>query len=26
MLHLEAEWPLKQNILIEDTILAESRP
>ena len=24
MLHLEAEWPSKENILIEDTILAES--
>ena len=24
MLHLEVEWPLKQNILIADTILAES--
>jgi len=23
MLHLEAEWPSKQNILIADTILAE---
>jgi len=26
MLHLEAEWPSKQNILIADTILAESGP
>jgi len=25
MLHLEAEWPSKQNILIADTILSESR-
>jgi len=24
MLHLEAEWPSKQNVLIADTILAES--
>jgi len=24
MLHLEAEWPSKQNILIADTIFAES--
>ena len=24
MLHLEAEWPSKENILIEDTILVES--
>jgi len=24
MLHLEAEWPSKQNILIADTILTES--
>jgi len=24
MLHLENEWPSKQNILIADTILAES--
>jgi len=23
MLHIEAEWPSKQNILIADTILAE---
>jgi len=23
MLHLEAEWPSKQNILIADTILAK---
>jgi len=23
MLHLEAKWPSKQNILIADTILAE---
>jgi len=23
MLHLEADWPSKQNILITDTILAE---
>jgi len=23
MLHLEAEWPSKQNILIADTVLAE---
>jgi len=26
MLHLEAEWPLKENILTADTILAEPRP
>jgi len=26
MLHLEAEWPSKQNILIADTILAEPGP
>jgi len=26
MLHLEAEWPSKQNILIADTILTESGP
>ena len=26
MLHLEAEWPSKQNILIPDTILAEPGP
>jgi len=26
ILHLEAEWPSKQNILIADTILAESGP
>jgi len=26
MLHLEAEWPSKQKILIADTILAEPRP
>jgi len=26
MLHLEAEWPSKQNILITDTILGESGP
>ena len=26
MLHLEAEWPSKENILIADTILAESAP
>ena len=26
MLHLEAEWPSNQNILIADTILAEPRP
>jgi len=26
MLHLEAEWPSKQNILITDTILAEPGP
>jgi len=26
MLHLEAEWPSKHNILIADTILAEPGP
>ena len=26
MLHLEAEWPSKQNILIADTILEEPGP
>jgi len=26
MLHLEAAWTSKQNILIADTILAEPRP
>jgi len=26
MLHLGAEWPSKQNILITETILAESGP
>jgi len=26
MLHLEAEWPSKQNILIAGTILAEPGP
>jgi len=26
MLHLEVEWPSKQNILIADTILAEPGP
>ena len=26
MLHLEAEWPSKQNILIAETILAEPGP
>ena len=26
MLHIEAEWPCKQNILIADTILAERGP
>jgi len=26
MLHLEAAWPSKQNILIADTILAEPGP
>jgi len=26
MLHLEAEWPSRQNILIVDTILAEPDP
>jgi len=26
MLHLEAEWPSKQHILIADTVLAESGP
>jgi len=26
MLHLEAEWPSKQNIIIAETILAESGP
>ena len=26
MLHLEAEWPSKQNILISDIILAEQGP
>jgi len=26
MLHLEAEWSSKQNILIADTILAEPGP
>ena len=26
MLHLEAEWPPKQNNLIADTILAEPGP
>jgi len=26
MLHLEADWPSKQNILIADTLLAESGP
>jgi len=26
MLHLEAEWPSRQNILIADTILAEPDP
>jgi len=26
MLHLEAEWSSKQNILTADTILAESGP
>jgi len=26
MLYLEAEWPSKQNILIEDTNVAESGP
>jgi len=26
VLHLEAEWPSKQNILIADTILAEPGP
>jgi len=26
MLHLEAEWPSKSNILIADTILAEPGP
>jgi len=26
MLHLETEWPSKQNILIADTILAEPGP
>jgi len=26
MLHLEDEWPSKQNILIADTILAEPGP
>jgi len=26
MLHLEAEWPSKQNILIADTILAQPGP
>jgi len=26
MLHLEAEWTSKQNILISDTILAEPGP
>jgi len=26
MLHLEAEWPSKQNILVADTILAEPGP
>jgi len=26
MLHLEAEWTSKQNILIADTILAEPGP
>jgi len=26
MLHLEAEWPSKQNTLISDTILEESGP
>jgi len=26
MRHLQAEWPLKQNILIADTILAELGP
>jgi len=25
MLHLEAEWPSKQNILIADTILTRTR-
>jgi len=26
MLHLEAKWPSKQNILIADKVLAESGP
>jgi len=26
VLHLEVEWPSKQNILIADTILAEPGP
>jgi len=26
MLHLEVEWPLKQNILFADTILAKPGP
>jgi len=26
ILHLQAEWPSKHNILIADTILAESIP
>jgi len=26
MLHLEAEWPSKQNVLIADTIVAEPGP
>jgi len=26
MLHLEAEWPSKQNILIADTVVAEPGP
>jgi len=26
MLHLEAEWPSTQNILIANTILTEPRP
>jgi len=26
MLHLEVEWPSKQNILIAGTILTEPRP
>jgi len=26
VLHLEAEWPSKQNTLIADTFLAESGP